>query len=115
MRLPNAENAVVSMDKIEAYCLNPDHTRGKHKARVFHRALGVGVGQASLLKEALLEIALTADALFIGSNEYGDHYFVDFFFEYNERRAELRSKWTVHSGENFPRRTSCYVKRKVNG
>ena len=115
MRLPNAENAIVSMDMLEAYCLNPDHTRGKHKARVFHRALGIGMGQASLLKEALLENARTADALFTGTNEYGDHYFVDFFFEHDGRRAELRSKWTVHSGENFPRLTSCYVKRKVRG
>ena len=38
MTLPHAEAAVVEVvdpRKLRDYCLNPNHPRGKHKARVF--------------------------------------------------------------------------------
>ncbi|HXG48805.1 MAG TPA: hypothetical protein VNO52_14360, partial [Methylomirabilota bacterium] len=35
MRLPNGERAIVDIQKLTAYCLNLQHTRGRHKARVF--------------------------------------------------------------------------------
>jgi len=35
MRLPGGDAAVVDLRKLTEYCLNPDHPRGKHKARVF--------------------------------------------------------------------------------
>ncbi len=113
MKLPNAEKAIVLIEKLEGYCLNPEHDKGKHKARVFQRALGIGPEHAHLLQQALLEHAIASDAIKIGSNKFGDHYLVDFFFDHEEKKAELRSKWTVRTGENFPRLASCYVKRKV--
>ena len=39
MKLPNYENAVVSLEKLRDYCLNEEHYRGKHKARVFKSTL----------------------------------------------------------------------------
>jgi hypothetical protein len=41
-RLPNGGQAVLDIRKIEDYCLNPGHPLGRHKARVFHEALGIG-------------------------------------------------------------------------
>ena len=40
MKLPNADLAIVDREKLRDYCLNHDHPRGKHKARVFDSALG---------------------------------------------------------------------------
>jgi Domain of unknown function (DUF6883) len=37
--LPNPDQAVLDIRKIEDYCLNPLHPRGRHKARVFREAL----------------------------------------------------------------------------
>jgi hypothetical protein len=34
-RLPNSERAILDIRKIEDYCLNPEHPRGRHKARLF--------------------------------------------------------------------------------
>ncbi len=34
-RLPHGDQAILDMRKIEDYCLNPSHPRGRHKARVF--------------------------------------------------------------------------------
>ena len=41
MKLPGASRAVIDPRKIQEYCLSFDHPRGKHKARVFHSALGL--------------------------------------------------------------------------
>lgn len=38
MKLPNAERAVVDVRKLRNYCLNAEHPRGQHKARVFKSA-----------------------------------------------------------------------------
>jgi hypothetical protein len=113
MKLPNGDKAVVLIEKLDGYSLNPEHGIGKHKARVFMRALGMDQGHAAMLREVLLEHAQTSDAIKIGSNEFGDHYFVDFLFEHEGKKAELRSKWTIRKGENFPRLGSCYVKRRI--
>jgi hypothetical protein len=113
MKLPNGDLAIVLMEKLEGYCLNPEHEWGKHKARVFKRALDMGPEHSALLRQTLLEHAGSSEAISLGSNEYGNHYLVDFFFEHEGKKAELRSKWTVRKGENVPRLGSCYVKRRI--
>jgi len=40
-RLPHSERAVLDVNKIEDYCLDPMHLHGRHKARVFRSALGL--------------------------------------------------------------------------
>ena len=35
MRLPNGERAVIDIRKLQEYCLNSQHPRGRNKARVF--------------------------------------------------------------------------------
>lgn len=40
MQIPNCERAIVDIVKLRDYCLNLDHIRGRHKARVFLNVLG---------------------------------------------------------------------------
>jgi hypothetical protein len=40
MKLPNGEASIVEIEKLWDYCLNLDHPRGRHKARVFLSVLG---------------------------------------------------------------------------
>jgi len=35
MKMPDGDAAIVDRQKLTGYCLNPEHPRGKHKARVF--------------------------------------------------------------------------------
>jgi len=58
VRLPNAGRAVVDIEKMRNYCLNPDHRRGCHKARVFAAALGLTRDHAGDLRDNLLAAAL---------------------------------------------------------
>lgn len=38
--IPNAEHAIVRIEKITGYVLNPDSQTGRHKALVIEAALG---------------------------------------------------------------------------
>lgn len=62
MRVPNAENAVVDISKLQDYCLNPNHEVGKHKARVFASVLNLTEKEAAILQTALLEAIKTHEA-----------------------------------------------------
>jgi hypothetical protein len=44
MRIPNGEHATIDIRKIQDYCLNPSHPRGRHKAGVFRDALNLERG-----------------------------------------------------------------------
>ncbi len=109
MRLPNAERAVVDLEKLSGYCLNSDHPRGKHKARVFAAALGLTTNDADMLRDALLDAVQSADAEPTLLDRYGQQYRIDFGMETAVGQATVRSYWIVRSGEDFPRLATCFL------
>ncbi len=108
MKLPNGERAIVDRRKLEEYCLNPHHPRGRNKARVF-ASVGVGRADAEVLREALLVAARNAEAQLGAANPYGKRYVVDFDLLRQARTVRIRSTWIVRFGEDLPRLTTCYV------
>ena len=110
MRIPNADLAIVDIEKLAGYCLSPEHPRGRHKARVFAAALGFTVEHAEQLRLALLSAIQSADANLIAADEYGGRYVLDSFIHGPEGEAWVRSSWIIRSGEGLPRLTSCYVR-----
>jgi len=109
MKLPGAERAVIDVEKLRDYCLNPAHPRGRHKARVFASTLGLLPADAEWLKAKLLHAALQHDAKQAGADEYGNRYVLDFDCERYGTCVVVRSGWIVRRGEDFPRLTTCYV------
>jgi hypothetical protein len=109
VKLPNAERAVVDIDKLRNYCLNPEHRRGCHKTRVFRASLGLTLDHAEDLRKALLAAALNNDATPLEHDEYGRRYVVDFMANGPAGQAMVRSSWIIRRGEDFARLTSCYV------
>ena len=95
--------------KLAECCLNPDHLRGRHKARVFASALGLTADHAEELREALLEAARTQEATPTDEDVYGRRYVIDFTMSGPLGEARVRSSWIIREGEDFPRLTSCYV------
>ena len=118
MKIPNATQAVVDIEKLQGYCLNPDHPRGKHKARLFASVLGLTAAEAEELRTMLLNIVRTHDAIATDHDQYGKRYVIEFSMATKIGRAEVRSSWIIRQGEEFPRFTSCYVLKKggdING
>jgi len=58
--------------KLHDYCLNPLHSVGRHKARVFQAARGIGREDAGALRKILLVAARDEDTLPAEEDEYGN-------------------------------------------
>ncbi len=109
MKLPNADRAVIEIEKLRDYCLSSSHPRGRHKARVFVTALGITADDSDDLKRAILSAILAEEAAPTDRDEYGQRFVVDFAMRRQGKEAVVRSSWIVRSGEDYPRLTSCYV------
>ena len=109
MKLPNADRAVVEIEKLRDYCLSSSHPRGRHKARVFFTALGITADDSEELKQAILSAVITEEATPTERDEYGQRFVVDFSMRRQGKDAVVRSSWIIRSGEDYPCLTSCYV------
>jgi len=110
VRLPNCHKALVEIEKLRDYSLNPNHPVGKHKARVFKAALEITLEDAEWLRERALEIALSDNARRSAASVFGDKYVIDSVLGHEGMSAIVRFTWIIEFGRDFPRLTSCYVK-----
>jgi hypothetical protein len=76
---------------------------------VFKAALGLTVENAEVIRNRLLEIVQTYDAVKGEATPYGERYVIDFEMTTAIGSAVVRSAWIVRNDEDFPRLTSCYV------
>lgn len=110
MKLPHADRALLDVTKLSDYCLSPSHPRGRHKAKVFRSALGMGPDDAVLLKKLLLRAAREEEAVMLHQDEFGRRYAVDTTLTGPAGTAVVRSLWIVLRNEEVPRFISGYVK-----
>jgi hypothetical protein len=110
-KLPNGDKAVVPLEKLTDYALNPEHSRGKHKARVFKSALGLTLEDAAFLQTTIQQIAATHDAIPEAANDFGERYVIDFLLTTEQGAATIRTAWIIRfaDDEKSPYLTSCYV------
>ncbi|BAZ46042.1 hypothetical protein NIES4102_30700 [Chondrocystis sp. NIES-4102] len=108
MFIPNAENAVIDIRKLRDYCLNLEHSTGKHKARLFLSLLGMRAENAPELRQILLEVIRTHPAKLGRKDPFGQRYTVDFTLEWQNKSAVIRSSWIIEINSSIPRLTSCY-------
>jgi len=106
MKLPNGDRAIVDIQKLSDYCLNPHHPRGSQQSsRVCIRWIegrrrggtqgGVAWGRRQRRSSS--------------TNTYGKRYTVDFELLRQGKTVRIRSTWIVLTGQELPRLTSCYV------
>ena len=74
LKLPNGEQAVVEIEKLRDYCLNPEHLQGQHKARVFAASLNLTIQDAETLRTMLLTAAKNEEATPTKQDNYGQRY-----------------------------------------
>ena len=101
----------VDIKKLRDYCLNDNHPRGRHKARVFRSRLGITADDADLLRRALLAAARQRidELRETAVDEYGKRYVFDFSITTKSGTATIRSSWIVRVGEDVLRFATCYV------
>lgn len=108
-RLPNSDQAILDIRKIEDYCLNPQHPRGRHKARVFRETLGIGRDESYWFRSAILSAVRQADVAEPASDAAGRRWRIDIFIERQNRKIVVRTVWIIRTGENTPRFVTCWV------
>ncbi|HBP88399.1 MAG TPA: hypothetical protein DD706_11960 [Nitrospiraceae bacterium] len=109
MKRSNAARAIVDVRKLRDYCLSREHPRGQHKARVFQSALGWTAASAEEVRRRLLEVVQREEATFLGSDDCGKRYALDFSVHGPAGPVTVRSLWIVRRDEDFPRFASCYI------
>ncbi|OLE39167.1 MAG: hypothetical protein AUI36_25970 [Cyanobacteria bacterium 13_1_40CM_2_61_4] len=116
MKLPNAENAVIDIEKLRGYSLSPTNPKGKHKARLFRKKLGMELDDAEILRQAIQKAIFMAEAIERKPTAYGRIFRVDFMAGRGKGiiwyEAKVRSGWIIRNDEDFPRLTTCFNPNK---
>jgi hypothetical protein len=107
--LPNSQNAIIEIAKLRDYCLNTDHPRGRHKARVFREALDLSVDNAEWLRQNLLEGIQSHTAEQQETDSFGSRWRLDLPLTRQGKFAVVRTVWIIKTGEQFPRFVTCWV------
>lgn len=108
--LPNFKYAEIKIEKLANYCLNRFHERGKDKAYLFEKILGINELHAHLLKQEILSNLDKYPAIEIKENEFGKKYSVLMKIKIMGKEGILQTGWIIEKETDFPRLTSCYIK-----
>jgi hypothetical protein len=108
-RLPNRDRAILDIRKVEDYCLNPNHPRGRHKARMFRDSLGITRDDAAWLRDILLDGARNREAIELASDAFGRRWRVDLPVSRQGMSVMVRTLWIVRTGEDEPRFVTSWV------
>jgi hypothetical protein len=108
MNLPNAESAIVPMEKVVDYLLNPAHPDGAGKAQFFG-LMGFRREEWQVLASALRRLAAQAEVTRSLESRHGRKYVLDGRIETPAGRTPLvRTVWIVDAGTEIPRLVSAY-------
>lgn len=107
--LPNAHLAIVPIEKLRDYSLNPESVEGRHKARVFLAALGLRRGDAEWLQSAILVEVVNASCRPGPSTSHGTKYVVDMRLSRDGKSALVRTAWLIRLGQEASRLVTAFV------
>jgi Domain of unknown function (DUF6883) len=112
MKPPLADEAEVPKAKIVLYLLNPEHRRGKSKARFFV-SRGFGVDKWQAMATALQRHAAENEIAKEETTPLGVRMAVEGVMKMpNGTVAEVRSIWFIERGERMPRFVTAYPLKK---
>ncbi|MEH2311507.1 DUF6883 domain-containing protein [Nostoc sp.] len=109
MKLPNGEQAEISVQKLIGYCLNPEHPSGKHKARVFASILEITVENADVLRELIQTAAVAGEVVQQSTTQFGQQFKVDWIVPHTDG-IRLRTIWETTTNNPYPRLVTAFLK-----
>jgi hypothetical protein len=107
MKLPNGDQANLG-DKLERDCLNSEHSKGKHKALLFEKRLGITLDNKEILENALKKAAIEGEVELYKSDQYGTHFDLIFTLQTELGKPLILSCWIIRITESFSRLTNTY-------
>jgi hypothetical protein len=113
VKLPNAENAIITQDKLTEYLLSPSHLIGKWKARFF-LSIGFSKTKTDDLKSALLHVAKSGEVTNRQTTDFGIKYVVDGVIRGpSGKTANVRTVWVQEQGQDQPRLVTAYPVQQI--
>ena len=101
--LLNCERAVIPRSKLEGFALNPAHTYGRHKARLFKSILGFEKADWQKLEKIILNELPYHQAVFSREDNWGKFYSVSLpIVGLNGNTAILQTIWIIKKGKDYP-------------
>jgi hypothetical protein len=101
-RIPGADYATISEEKIVRYLLNVDHPDGAAKARVLAHA-GFHAARPEELEQALRRDHLSREACEGQPSPFGRKYEITAPLTGPTGSVTITSVWIIRTGESFPR------------
>jgi hypothetical protein len=109
MKLPDGDQAIIPIEKLLGYCLNPNHTKGKHKARVFKSALGITADHVDRLVELIQLAALQGEVVQVRVTDFGQEFKLDWTVPDHDG-LQLRTIWIIPHDSAAPQLVSAFIK-----
>jgi hypothetical protein len=106
MKIPNGNRAIIDDAKVRDYLLSPDHPIGRFKARVFI-SVGCRLDNWQCLKDDLLALASTIEAMPVQANEFGERWAGTGQLR-GPSGARVVSVWVIPSEGASPRLITAY-------
>jgi hypothetical protein len=102
MKVPNADRAIITRDKLQEYLLNPQHKRGASKAKAL-LAMGYAADDWQTLENDLRQQHLGEDIMEEEENDYGTSYVIvaNLIGPSGDTRL-WRSVWQIDIGTDVP-------------
>ena len=111
MKLPNADKAVVSREKVTDYLLNPSHPDNGGKASFFTQ-LGFRRDEWEIFARALKTLAAAGDAVNVTESPHGKKYVIVGRIESPGGPTPLvQTIWIVDKGLDAARLVTAYPRR----
>ena len=108
MPIPNADRAIIAVEKLTAYLLNPSHKRGGAKARLLF-SLGYRTDAPHVLESDLRVQHLSLNAARTSHTPYGVAYEIDGpMTTPNGSTVRFCSIWQIDTGSEVPRFVTMY-------
>ncbi|HEV7857361.1 MAG TPA: hypothetical protein VGO91_01810 [Pyrinomonadaceae bacterium] len=109
--LPNYQKAVIPRGKLEGYALNPAHSAGRHKARLFKSILGFEKSDWQKLEKIILDELPYYEAVPAREDQWGKFYSVSMpIVGLNGNTAIVQTIWKIVTGTDYP---SFVTPRKI--
>jgi hypothetical protein len=101
--LPNYQKAVIPRSKLEGYALDPGHTDGQHKARLFRSILGFEKADWQKLEKIILDELPYHEAVLSREDQWGKFYSVSLpIVGLNGNTAIVQTIWIIGIGTDYP-------------
>jgi hypothetical protein len=109
MKPPDGDQAIIPIEKLLGYCLNPNHMKDKHKARVFKSALGITADNVDRLVELIQLAAVQGEVVQVRVTDFGQEFKLDWTVpDYDG--LQLRTIWIIPHGSAAPQLVSAFIK-----